>query len=91
MVTTPVLSDRPGIVYVTLTAARTYAAAAGVGEETARRRLTELLLGAHLVERVVGRPELWRYRSRPEDLDISARIAPEGALLVVVSVSVRRY
>lgn len=40
------LRDR-GQVYVTLTAARTYADAEGLREEEARRELTELLIHAH--------------------------------------------
>ena len=80
-----------GQVYVTLAAARTYAAARGLLEEEARRELTERLLEAHQKEAESGAPELWRYRSRAGGLDISARVSREGPLLVIVSISVRRY
>jgi hypothetical protein len=74
-----------GQIYVTLTAATTYAEARRLRPEEARRELTELLLGATL--RTDGS---WRVRSRATGIDVSARILHEGALLVVVSLSARR-
>ena len=80
-----------GQVYVTLAAARTYATARGLLEEEARRELTERLLDARQKESEPGAPELWRYRSRAHGVDISARVSHEGPLLVIVTVSSRRY
>lgn len=83
-----------GVVYVTLAAAETYAAAEQIQIEEARRELTELLLDA---ARVKGEPsargatELWRCRRRSTGLDISARISRESKLAVVVSINVREH
>lgn len=84
----PLLASE-GQVYVTLAATRTYQRARHIGEEEARRELTERLLDAHRTS--AGPPELWRARSRPGNYDISTRVAHEGRLLIVVSVSVRDY
>jgi hypothetical protein len=78
-----------GNVYVTLRAAREYAAATSLGEEEARRALTELLLDA----RPQGeRPpyESWRRRKRlaGRKLDVSAMVSREGPLAVVITVEV---
>lgn len=77
-------------VYVTLAAARAYAEARSLGEEEARRELTELLLDAHRVGEPGDSPEQWRYRKRSAGVDLTARIVHEGELAVVVAVSARR-
>lgn len=87
----PTLAET-GHVYVTLSAARTYGAAERIrGDEEARRELTELLLDARRVEQDErpGEPQLWRMRKRSTGLDITARIAVQGRLHVVVAVNVR--
>jgi hypothetical protein len=87
--------DRPtlgslGQVYVTLRAARDYAAARGLREEEARREITEQILEARLTAEAVGdRPATFRRRSRTTGVDITARVVREGQLLLVVAVSVR--
>ncbi len=82
---------RPQIL-VTLAAARQYAAAKRLGEEEARRELTELMLEARqLDEPNRDGTEAWRYRSRTTGLDIHAHISREGRLAVVVHVRVRSY
>lgn len=87
--------DRPrlgdeGTVYVTLAAAQTYARVMGLEIETARRRLTEVLLDAHPVEGSRDRDsEQWRRRSRQLGVDAQARVVYEGPICVVVHVSVR--
>ena len=75
--------------YVTLSAARAYADAIGAGRdiETARRELAQLLVHARPSQ---GDPTLYRARRRSSGLDISARVLPEGDLLVVTTVEVRR-
>lgn len=79
-----------GHIYVTYAAAATYAAALGLRPEEARRELTELLLDATRPENAAWEtPERWRRRSRNAGVDITARVAREGRLAVVVSVSVR--
>lgn len=76
-----------GQVFVSLRAAEQWLDANDfTGIEEARRDLTELLLDAY---RTDGDPELVRYRSKAQRLDLYARIAREGRLLVVVSVSPR--
>lgn len=85
---TPARLADAGQVYVTMAAARSYAAAMSLREEEARRDLTELLLDAHRTD--PGPPELWRYRSRAQGVDISARVSREGPLLVIVAASIRR-
>jgi hypothetical protein len=79
-----------GQVYVTYAAAATYAAELGLRPEEARRELTELLLDATRPESSAWEaPERWRRRSRSSGVDVTARVAREGRLAVVVSVSVR--
>lgn len=73
----PTLGQR-GQVFVSLTAAQQHAAARDLPLETARRELTELLLDAR--EASDGS---WRARKRSLDVDVSARVSQEGALLVV--------
>lgn len=76
-------------IYVTLSAAREFAAAVGAGRdiETARRQLAQLLVHARASE---SDPTLYRARRRSSGLDISARVLPDGDLLVVTTVEVRR-
>lgn len=75
-----------GTVYVTLAAAREYAAAERIrGEEEARRELTEILLDASSQ----SEPGHWRRRSRGSGLDLSAIVAKEGRLMVVTHIAVR--
>lgn len=78
--------EQTGPVYVSHAAAATYASAEDIGLEEARRELTELLLDARPRE---SDPDQWRTRKRSTDLDLAARIARDGRLLVVTSVSVR--
>lgn len=79
-----------GQVYVTERAAKTYAEALGMKLSEARHELTELLMEAHQVgESIPGELESWRYRSRTEGLDISARVARKPNLAEVVAVNVR--
>jgi hypothetical protein len=61
--------------------------------EEARRELTELLLDAKCNEEAPSADGLARYRARSgtSGLDISAMVAREGRLLIVVSASVRHY
>lgn len=87
----PTLADLGGCVYVTLSAARSFARAGGYGEhelEAARRELTELLLDAR---QSTTDPSRWRMRRRATDLDITAIVAREGRLYVVTSVNARGY
>ena len=86
-----VLADA-GQVYVTLAAAQRYAELRRLGVETARRELTELLLDAKCTREATPRdPAHYRARSRQTQLDISAQVAREGRMMVVVSVHVRDY
>lgn len=85
----PRLRDR-GQIYVTMTAARTYAEAEGLRIEEARRELTELLLYAReMAPATETRPASYRYRSRADGVDISATVSLEGELWIVVSINVR--
>lgn len=77
-----------GQVYVTLAAAERHAAYSRQPIEQARRELTAILLSARLVRD--GEPSHWRFRSNRSDLDISATVAREGPLWVVLSANVRR-
>lgn len=80
------LSDY-GAVYVTLTAARQYGAAERIhDDERARRELTELLVDA---KPVADRVDQWRMRKRSTGLDVTARAAKDGGLMVVTHVHVR--
>lgn len=56
------------------------------GVEEARRDLTSLLLDAYRTE---ADPDIVRYRSKSSGLDLQARVAREGRLIVVVSLNVR--
>lgn len=79
---------RAGQIVVSLAAAEQYADAEGIdGIEQARRELTELLIDA----RPTSEPGKWRARSRSTGLDITARVAAEGRLLIVTSVHVREH
>jgi hypothetical protein len=73
---------------VTLRAAREYARATGLGDEEARRELTELLLDAR-PQPGADRPphESWRFRRRSAGVEISAQVSREGRLAVVVTIS----
>lgn len=77
-----------GQLYVTLRAAREYAAALALGEEHARRELTELLLDAR--RRTEDAPPYERWRRRTSAVDVSALVSREGRLAVVVTVDARR-
>lgn len=87
----PTLAELGACVYVTLSAARTYGAHERLRDEEARRELTEQLLDARRVEQgeESGGPQLWRMRRRSTGLDVTARVAVEGKLHVVVAVNVR--
>lgn len=75
-----------GQVYVTLAAAQAYGAMERLGDEEARRELTEILLAS---KEIMGRSRLWRARRRSTGLDLIARVSHENQLLVVTSVDVR--
>ena len=75
-----------GSVYVTLSAARTFAAHVGAQPEEARRELTEILLDA--TERKGGS---WRTRKRSIGIDVTARVRHESGLAVVTTISSRDY
>ena len=82
-----------GQIYVTYAAARSYIEHSGLREEEARRELTRLLCRATQRNRGPSETaaELWRYRSRTEAVDISARVVREPPLAIVVAISVRDY
>ena len=80
-----------GQVYVTLAAARAYSEYAGIGVEAARRRLTELLLDARRKGTSDSGAENWRRRSNTYSVDVSALVAREGPLAVVIHVHLRDY
>ncbi|MBI2374751.1 MAG: hypothetical protein HYV07_12215 [Deltaproteobacteria bacterium] len=87
-----------GQVYITLAAARQYLEASRrtheaplEGIEDARRELHELLLDAVRVEGDTEAPERWRYRRKSERIDVSARVVREGRLMIVLSITARRY
>lgn len=73
-------------VYVTAAAAREFGASRGIPEETARRELTVLLLGAYKTSNGG-----WRRRIQSRRIDVTARVSFEGELAVVTAVSVRDY
>jgi hypothetical protein len=76
-----------GRLFVSVSAAREYGAAERItSDEDARRELHELLLDAR---QSTSDASLWRARKRSTGLDVSARVASEGKLLVVTHVSVR--
>lgn len=76
-----------GQIYVTLSAGERYAELRRMRPEEARRELTELLVEARVQDE--GPPMQCRARSRRSGVDITARVAREGGLLVVVSVNAR--
>jgi len=80
-----------GQVYVTYSAARSYATFTGAEPEEARHRLTELLLDAERKGSAENGAERYRYRSRSEGVDITAHVSHEhgGRLAVVTHVHVR--
>jgi hypothetical protein len=84
----PITLGSRGQIFVSLAAVTTYATARKLQPEAARRQLTELLIGAKLQS-----DGSYRYRKRRVglDVDITARVAVDGALLIVTSVSVREY
>lgn len=76
-----------GRLYVSVSAAREYGAAERItSDEDARRELHEILLDA---KQSTSDQTSWRVRKRSTGLDITARVASEGPLLVVTHVSVR--
>lgn len=79
-----------GCVYVTLRAAREYAAGTELGDEQARRELTELLLDARRQGDTSDPYERWRFRRRSAGVEISALVSREGRLAVVVTVEAHR-
>lgn len=79
---------RSGQILVSLRAAEQYADAEDIdGLEEARRELTELLIDA----RPTNEEGKWRARSRSTGLDVTARVARDGRLLVVTTVDVREH
>ncbi len=89
----PKLRDA-GQIYVTASAGDAYAQFAGIRPEEGRRRLTALLLDAGMrAPEEPGRPAEYRYRSgvRGIEVDITARVAAQDGLLVVVAVHCRAY
>lgn len=94
------VDDRPvlgelGNVYVTLAAVDVYRDTFGGQEEQARRELTRLLLQAKLKqgERLfeAGETSAFRLRSRTEARDLTAFVARQKGLLVVVRLTARHY
>ena len=85
-----------GPIYVTVAAARTFAAVEGIQIiEEARHELAERLRDATENSSEPGKPEKWRARSRSSGLDITAHVVREereGQLAaVVVAVRVRDW
>ncbi len=81
-----------GQIYVTLAAAQRYAELRRLRPEEARRELTSLLLDAKCTrEATATSPAHYRARSRATQLDVSATVAREDRLLVVLSCSAREY
>ena len=79
-----------GQLYISLAAARTFAEAAGLQHEEARRTLTELLLDARPAGTTTHGRVRWRARSRRTGWDLEAHVVREGRLVVVTHVSARR-
>lgn len=77
-----------GVVYVSYAAADSYARSEGIEIEEARRELTELLADAKQSQSDPGK---WRFRRKSESVDITARVARDGRLLVVTAVDARSY
>ena len=86
----PRLTDLAGHVYVTLAAAETYARERRLRIEEARRELTEQLISYGRVHSE-GPPIQVRAKSRTTQVDVSATVVREGALLVVLSAHARDY
>lgn len=82
-----------GQIFVTASAARTFAHHTSLLPEEARRRLTSLLLSAKQTNRpIAGEPERWRFRRQSTGLDINAHVSREDdGLAVIVYVHVRNY
>lgn len=80
-----------GQILVTQRAAREYAAArGGLGDEQARRELTELLIDAKPQPSRNQPPyESWRFRRRSAGVELCASVSREGRLAVIVSVTVQ--
>jgi len=81
-----------GQIYVTQAAAETMARAAGAHVEESRRLLTRLLMHATAGQDDAGMkesPERWRYRRQADGIDITARVARQDDMAVVVAVNVR--
>lgn len=76
-----------GHVYVTLSAAEQYLDACPEldGIEDARRKLTERMLDAHMID-----DRRARARARGAGIDVTAFVVREGRLLVVTGVAVQR-
>jgi hypothetical protein len=87
----PKLRDR-GNVYVSLAALRSFLDLFEDdfdGDEQARIELTRYCCEATLREE--GSPAYYRYRSRPEGVDLSLRVVDEPPLAIVVALEARRY
>jgi hypothetical protein len=83
------LTAGPEALYVTQAAARQYAEARRINDpEQARIQLTALLIDARQHATDLS---TWRMRSKSTGLDIAAKVAIEGRLLMVTHVSVRPY
>lgn len=76
-----------GQIYVTLEAGETMAAFDDIDIEMARQDLTELLVDA--TQKRDGKHEEWRYRSKADNIDITAHVVREGGLAIVTSCSIR--
>lgn len=81
-----------GQLYITQAAARAFGEYVGLPTESARRRLTVLLLDATRPRsaREAGE-ERWRARSRRSDLDVQCMVVREEGLVVVTHAWVRAY
>lgn len=84
-----------GNVYATLAAVDVYRDVFGGREEEARRELTRLLLEAKPKQGerlfVKGEKTKFRFRSRTEGRDLTAHVARQGGLLVVVALTARPF
>ncbi len=77
--------------YVTLAAARIFAGHTGLQIEAARKRLTQMMCQAEPSRISKTGAQMWRYRSRVTQLDITAHVASDGTLDVVTHIAVRDY
>ncbi len=83
---------RDRTIVVSQRAAEEYGDHCEIGVEEARRELTRYLREARVTHAAVdSTPALARYRNRSSGVDLSARVADDGELLVVVAVRVRGY